>query len=116
MPELGQLDRRLGQLDADHLQAFGKMHLVMALPLIIGEVLERPRRVGLIGDLGPVLRFDREHERRAERIGRAHQGAQIHRLGNAFRSDCKISAHDCLLSRFVRTHAIGQPSRQSVPA
>src|SRR3546814_14452071 len=49
--------------------------------------------VGQLRLLGVERGFDREEEARPEGVGRAHPGAEVHRLADAFGADGKVSAH-----------------------
>jgi hypothetical protein len=93
MPEGRQHDGVIGQFNTDQLAAARHLHLVNRVPLIKRDLALALGRIGPVALADGFDRVDGEHETGAERMTGAHQGAEVHRLGNAFCADGEKSPH-----------------------
>jgi len=92
MAEAWQLNRILGQLNADQCAAFRQDQLVNGRDRVIGDLAGRRRCVRECIIIGH-MRVHGEHKACVKCVCRAHQGAQISRFRQAFRANGKIAAH-----------------------
>jgi hypothetical protein len=91
MAEAGQIDRIVDQLAADQAAAARQLELRRC-----GEVVHRQLEFGLRrvrpGAAHGVVGLHQEDEAGAERVSRAHQVAEVHRLADALGPDREKSA------------------------
>ena len=93
MAEARQLDRLVGDLDADQPAAQRQAEGFEVGEMVGRHRARRVRGVAVRSLAAVVLGPHREHEGGAEGMGGAEQGADIHRLADAFDADAEIAFH-----------------------
>ena len=93
--QLREQEKKIAFLEAQEQKRLGQPQAAHTIELVQRQLLQG---VGGVGFAALALRIDgahREHETGAERVGRAHDRAHIHRLRDALDADTEIAAGVC---------------------